>query len=357
MSPVEMNERVDTFTSLVQFRTSLIHEMLASLHTLVARRRLIPWVDRAKAMFDKSFWVELDALYRPFEDGALFFELPVGFSNNHDIPGFIQYVRDMRPATFVFYFIGRVIPLADLERHDLDRKYIVDNVNRFFDLRKHSPCTYVDTLDVLLDDIPDFQARLTRLWEHYWHTFFQGQVSELSERWTAAIDDKQHILTHRGGEALLEVVTGRAHIPDPLPPDHPVREITFIPLYFGTAASYMFYGYGNVTLLFNSEATQARLSAIEQGKNEALDVARILGDDTRLAILKLISQHRGSINGKKIAERLGLSPSTVSRQLTQLRDSGLVIEEKQDDQSINYRLVPEVITELPKKLLDYLYEG
>ncbi len=61
------------------------------------------------------------------------------------------------------------------------------------------------------------------------------------------------------------------------------------------------------------------------------------------------------MHGKRIAETLELSPSAVSRQLAQLRDSGLIVEEHHGDQTVTYSLVTDVITTLPEKILDYLF--
>ena len=95
---------------------------------------------------------------------------------------------------------------------------------------------------------------------------------------------------------------------------------------------------------------QARVTELEKHKDEAVEVARSLSDPTRLRILKLIAEHSWHWHGKKIAEKLDLSPSTVSRQLTQLRDSGLLIEERHDDQTVTYRLVEDAIKTLPEKI-------
>jgi DNA-binding transcriptional ArsR family regulator len=117
----------------------------------------------------------------------------------------------------------------------------------------------------------------------------------------------------------------------------------------------MFYGYGNVTILFDSEMTEARLAEIERGKEQAINSLKALGDNSRLDILRLIAHSEGKIHGKKIAESLSLSASAVSRHLTQLKDAGLIAEESQDNRTITYRLQKDTITGLPDKLLDYLY--
>jgi DNA-binding transcriptional ArsR family regulator len=79
-----------------------------------------------------------------------------------------------------------------------------------------------------------------------------------------------------------------------------------------------------------------------------------LGDGSRLDILRLIARHESRMNGKRIAEKLNLSASAVSRHLAQLKEAGLILEETQDNRTITYRLQRETITTLADRVLDYL---
>src|SRR5262249_32287576 len=118
--PVEVIESPDVITSMVRFRTSPVYEMMVSLHTLVAGRRHQELANAARTALGAEFLSELDALYRPFQEGVVLFELPVNYDNHEDVLGFIQYVRAMDPATFIFYFIGRILPLDLLKQTHTD---------------------------------------------------------------------------------------------------------------------------------------------------------------------------------------------------------------------------------------------
>jgi DNA-binding transcriptional ArsR family regulator len=353
--PVEIIETTDALTHLVQFRSSPVYEMIVSLHTLVAGRRHLDWAAKARAALGADLWAELEAIYRPFQEGVVLFEFPVDYADHQDVPGFIDYVRAMDPATFVFYLIGRIIPPYELKRYKLDPEFVADRLNHWCETTSHPHYPYLDAIKKLLLDVPAFQTRLTDLWERYWTEFFQDEVKPLAAHWSQAIADKEHLLARQGGTALFDFITGKKRMPDNLPSDYPVKAIVCVPIYFVTAPSYLFFGYGNVTVLFNSEATLARISEIEQRKDQALLVTKALSDTTRLNIMKLIAGHDGFMHGKRIAEKLDLSPSSVSRQLAQLRDSGLVSEERHDDQTVTYWLIKDAITSLADKILDYLY--
>jgi DNA-binding transcriptional ArsR family regulator len=116
----------------------------------------------------------------------------------------------------------------------------------------------------------------------------------------------------------------------------------------------MFYGYGNVTVLFDSERTQARIAEIEQGKERALAVLKALSDSSRLDLLRVITQKEGQLNGKKIAEHLNLSASAVSRHLAQLKDAGVILEDTGDNRAVTYRIQWDALRDLPDLLQDFL---
>src|SRR5258708_8077466 len=209
--PVEVIESPDTITSMVQFRTSTVYDMMVSLHTLVAGRRHPELASAALTALGPDFLSELDALYRPFQEGIVLFEIPVNYENHEDVPGFIRYVRDMDPATFIFYFIGRIIPLDILKRTHVDPQVVITGLDEYCNMTGHPPCSYVPELRDILPNIPAFQVRLAALWERYWNDFFHEQIEPLRGRWSQAITEKESILTRSGGRAL-------SHLTTPIPP-------------------------------------------------------------------------------------------------------------------------------------------
>ncbi len=350
--PVETFEATDPMTAMVQFQTSAVYEMLVSLDTLVKAQRHLEWVEKTRALLGPDFVAELTALHK----GSFHFniEAAVDYPDHHDVPGFIDYLRKMDAATFVFYLIGRVVSLEQIVAMNLNVDRIMKQVNDYYEGRH--PITDESGLREAIANAASYQTRLCDLLQHYWTTFFYGEVPQLSARWANAIAEKQRVIARDGGQALLELVTSRQYtLPDPLPAGHPITEIVCVPVYFVSSQSYHFFGYGNVTILFDSERTEAQVTQTNRAKDEALETTKALGDNTRLNILRLIAQYGDEMHGKSIAHKLNLSPSAVSRQLAQLRDGGLIAEEHHDNQTVTYRLLRETLTSLPDKILDYLY--
>lgn len=81
------------------------------------------------------------------------------------------------------------------------------------------------------------------------------------------------------------------------------------------------------------------------------DAFKALADPTRRDILRLLKD--GPKTSGEIAEYFPLSWATVSRHLGQLRDSGLIISERQGQQII-YELNTTVFDDLIEHLLDWV---
>ena len=353
--PLQVIEETDPLTNLIRFQTSPVYEMIISLQTLIKPGRHIAWAESTRAALSPDFEQELRAVYEPFWKGIVFFELAVDYADHHDVTGFIEYVRHMAPVDFMFYIVGRIISREAIAATGLVYETLLDVLQT----SASAPCwvCHEVPLNEILVDIPAFQHRLADLWQRYWDAFFAQVVFDMAPHWDEALHDKHNMLARLGGQGLLEKVAHKKHLPELLPPDQPITEIVFIPLYKIASSAFMFYGYGNVTVLFDSEQTESRLAEIERGKQQAVAVLKALGDPSRLDILRLVAHFEGSIHGKKIAAKLELSASAVSRHLNQLKDAGLLMEETADNRTITYRLQRDVITSLPERLLDYLYSG
>jgi DNA-binding transcriptional ArsR family regulator len=351
--PIQVIEDTNSITNLIRFQTSAVYELIISLHTLLYSGQQKNWISTTRATLPPEFFDELAEIYEPFFKGALFFELAIDYPDHDDVPGFIDYVRRMDPVTFLFYIVGRIVTRDEIARTKFD-------LDALHDLLLTSPafaeCFCDDVpMDRILHDVPAFQHRLADFWQWYWDLYFCAVLTDLAPHWTHAINEKTNILARLGGEGLLEHIANKTTLPAPMPSDHPITEVVFIPLYLIPVPAYFFYGYGNVTVLFDSERTESRLEELKQTKEQMLNLLKALGDNSRLDILRLIALSEGQYSGKKIAARLKLSASAVSRHLAQLKEVGLISEASEDNRTITYHFQSDAVKSLPDKLLDLLY--
>lgn len=353
--PLHGIEVTDEITSMIRFRTSVVYEMLISLSTLLDGRRHIAWANKVRETLTVDFWDELRTVVEPFHQGRDLLELAVYYHNHDDVPGFINYVRTMDKPTFIFHLVGRVIPLSTLKKIELTVPSLTHQLEHSEPSYYQYFCEHVP-MDKVLEDIPAFQNRLADLWQAYWDKFFRSEVSSFYPVWEKGLVDKEELMARSGGRALLDQLLVNKKLPQPLPMDQPFTEIALVPVHLISGHMTMFFGYGNITILFDAERTTARLEQIEEAKEETLATLKALADATRLKILQLIARSDGKMNGKKIAEMLNLSASAVSRHLAQLKDGGLITEESLDNRIIMYWLKKDVIASLPDRLLEYLFD-
>jgi len=350
--PFEVIDALDPLTPLVDLHTSPVYELVMSVHTLLKpSRQHEAWARRARVSLSVELFDELTYLYQNFGEGKLYLELPVDYPDHDNVPGFLDYVRNLSDADFMFYIVGRTVSRDVIATmlHDASavRQAILSAVGEHFEW-------YAQYLKPVMADIAGLRNRLVDAWQAYWTTFFQREVKQFEPLWAAGLQEKSSILSREGGRALYEKVTGRTELPHELPPNTPFRSITFTPVCLLPSRVYLFFGYGNITVLFDPQFTEDRRIAVERGTQEAIATIKALDDETRLKILQMIAQRGDKYHGKAIAEKLNISASAVSRHLALLREGNLIAEEPHDN-LIRYRFQRETLTALVDKLLDYLY--
>lgn len=349
--PFEVIDALDPYTAMVEFKTSAVYEMVISIASIFKPMHgQEAWSHKANAEVAPDLLKELTYIYQEFEEGRLYFELPVDYPDHSNVPGFFDYVRGLSDLDFVFYLVGRILPRKDLARLMAKPAALKAAITRTEDRYDW----YGRKLDPILADIPAFRNRLVDVWQAYWETYFQHEILALQPIWAIGLEDKKNILSREGGRGVLERIRGKADLPPELPPGVPFTSITLIPVCLLPSRAFQFFGYGNITILFDPQYTEERRIALQAAKDEAVSTLKALDDETRLKILHLITRHGSSLHGKSIAERLGISASAVSRHLALLKDGKLILEEPQKN-LITYRFQKETLEGLVDKLLDYLY--
>lgn len=82
--------------------------------------------------------------------------------------------------------------------------------------------------------------------------------------------------------------------------------------------------------------------------NKIVEFHKALGDLTRVRIIALLQ--KGPLNGQAIAEKLGLTPPTITHHITKLREVGL-IKERRDKNTIFFSLNTKILEMSAKGIL------
>lgn len=341
----------DTFSRLIRFQTSPLLECLVSLQAAVHPWQHQDWGLKVKEQLGEDYINEVSELYNGFHLGCDFTELFIDYDDHGDIIGFFEYVENLTDRDFLFYTLGRVYP----------REMIPDTISAstFDDLIK-SPSDLptpqnIESYRTWTEDLETLRSKLLRFWRVYWNDLFASEVDACRPYWTESLREKEELLGLKGGMALYENVTGYKDLPEQLPADQPYTDIAIIPIYRSTRRRSVFYGYGNITILYDCRLTRAQEEKNAREMQNTIQLLKALADENRMKILKLIADAEHSYNGKGISEKIGLSPSVVSRHLSQLRDAGLISEHSCDNRNITYSFKREAVTDLPQAIFRYLH--
>ncbi|MCG8452960.1 MAG: ArsR family transcriptional regulator [Spirochaetales bacterium] len=338
--------------AMAVFAASPLHEMLVSLQQLS-----MPWCppnihEPVKNQLGSSFREQVEALYKPFNHGVIFTEFACAWEDYHDVSGFLSWVKAMPLRDFVWYLLGSLPEYSKLssEPHIQEIAKIIEEWGDCHDARWYMDLRWAE-------NIPQFRLDLLDLWTTYWEQVFSQEIPALKQSWEGSIRENGNDLSRLGIEGMYKRLCGDKPIPDPLPHWQPFKRVEFIPSSrMQSCRSVTFYRDGKMVVLYNGNRVEESLKARRELKEGVLEVFKALGDDKRLRMLKYIALNEQVVNGKWLAQRLGLCSSVVSRHLSRLKAAGLIQEHTKDNRNYTYSLVRERITSLGQNLVAYILD-
>jgi DNA-binding transcriptional ArsR family regulator len=162
-------------------------------------------------------------------------------------------------------------------------------------------------------------AAKERLFEiaHGWYDeVFREQEQYIMPILARDVEAKRALQATHTPEQLIEICTGWEYVPEP-----GVRRIILIPSYVsrpfnGDAES------GDTRIFFYPSADESILADASAPPIPLLRLAKALGDERRLRILKKLSNESYTL--QELADEFGVAKTTIHHHLIQLRSAGLV---------------------------------
>lgn len=124
----------------------------------------------------------------------------------------------------------------------------------------------------------------------------------------------------------------------------PYEKFVFIPSYFIPRKAVRFFDKDQL-LIYSPEYE-------EVGRKDIIKILKIISDDTRFEIIELLSKNK-VMNGKELANAIGLSTPTISHHIEQLKEAGFLNEERfknSKNYSVNQNAVSNFIKYLSNSL-------
>jgi len=217
--------------------------------------------------------------------------------------------------------------------------------------------------ELLLADPAAFAQQFARLLEEYWHASFGVEWRSVEPRLRAAVSDSTELMAASGVWSVLgrlpqrcRVQPARRELQIDLPHDHAVdvtdrQPLLLVPsLFVWPELRVNCDGPWPITLVY-AAPQQAREAQPRRPPEELLVALRALADDTRLRVLKLISERPRST--QELAPLVGLSPAGLSKTLGRLTDAGLVTS-RREGYYVVYSLAPERLDEVSAAIEGFL---
>ncbi len=344
--PLQQDSTMDALNRIAVFKVSPLHEMLVSLESLS-----MPWcppelVEGADKVLGTKFRDELKSLYMPFNHGAILAEFAFAWDNHEDIPGFLKWVRGMSDQDFTWYVLGRLPDLKGMpESINVSAiSGIIEDWGKSCDAQWYMDLGWAE-------DVGSFRRALTDLWERYWTEVFRSETLRLRETWERSIRDKGRLLSSLGGRSFYEELCHGKKIPDPFPAGMPYETVEFVPsCRMNHSRSVYYYGWGKLTVIYNCSSSDEELAQFKHLREDLLKKFKSLADEKRLKILRLVAMNEKVVNGKWLAAHLELSPSVVSRHLSQLKSAGFIDEHSSDNRNITYSIKWDPVRKLGEHL-------
>jgi len=329
----------------VEIATSSLFEMMACLrkcYILSGRIDCEPYLPTVR--FDDFFKKNeklIKKFYGRYEYGAQLAEFLVGISAPHTFNNLMEYINNVSKYEFLYYLFGRYISREEVE-------FLLNNsMSPLDDIRNK-----ITSLGGLInpeqlefaEHYDQFFAELVYLWKSFYKHCYFDLESKLGSLWDIANKRLAKDLKHLGIEKVVRKLLYDYKVPEQFP-NKETKLIKFYPSYFVSPKFILIWAFGELHIIYDLkhyinendiyfEENKVNILNYDQNKiNHVSDIAKSLSEVVRIKILLFIANEE-KIKSQEIANKLNITPATVSRHLSLLKQSNLIFEHKENGYNI-----------------------
>jgi len=251
----------------------------------------------------------------------------------------LKKIKGYDRANFIYTFMGEELPL------DLIQELCEDNkaLRRFLSGKEKSLGNSIELLERLFYDTETLRNDMLGLLKDLDCNQFDslikaqsGYYGRLEEEVRGALQGKNYLDFSQEfyGKKFLRI--------------YDFKDYLFVPSYFLRPNKMRFFNFSTQIIIYSAD--DESLKKQEMG-DKISNVLKVVSDRTRLEIMRELSYGPGY--GKTLAEKLGLTGSTISHHLDQLKETGLVTEERIKNIkyfTVNQRELEKALAELNEYL-------
>ena len=169
---------------------------------------------------------------------------------------------------------------------------------------------------ILSLDAATVKERLLNIVKGWYDEVFHEQEPQILPILAGDVEAKRALQSTHSPEQLIEMCTGWEYVPEP-----GIRRVLLIPSYVTRPLNNDAES-GDTRLFFYPVADESLLADASAPPAHLLRLAKALGDERRLRMLKMLSSGRYTL--QELADAFGVAKTTIHHHLIQLRSVGLV---------------------------------
>lgn len=231
-----------------------------------------------------------------------------------DVELLLKRIKSYEQANFIFTFIGEELPLETVQELCGDPEGLQELLRD----KEKSLSNDTGILEQLFYQTDAFRNRVLELLRDMNNKQFDNIIKNQAVYYSRLANEVKEKLAGKHPLDFSQEFYGKKfrRIYD-------FRDYLFIPSYFMKPGKMRFFNFNTQIIIFSSD--EESMKKLETG-DRVSGMLKIVSDRTRLEILRELSS--GPAYGKTLAEKLGLTGSTISHHMDQLKELGLVTEER-----------------------------
>ncbi len=231
-----------------------------------------------------------------------------------DVELLLKRIKGYDRTNFIYTFIGEELSIESIQALCGDSVAL----HKLLSGQENSISNSTEMLEHLFYETEEFKNAVLELLRGLDNKHFDSLIKNQSAYYSSLADEVKEKMEGKNPLDFSQEFYGKKfrRIYD-------FKDYLFIPSYFLRPGKIRFFNFNTQIIIFSADNDS--LKKLETGERIS-NVLKVVSDRTRLEILRELTSRPGY--GKALAEKLGLTTSTISHHLDQLKEVGLVTEER-----------------------------
>lgn len=256
-----------------------------------------------------------------------------------DVELLIKRIKGYDNTNFIYTFIGEELSIEDIHTLCGDP----EKLRKILSGKENKISNDIEVLKYLFYETEKFRNSMTELLHELNNKYFDSLVKDQAAYYSSMTEDIKEEMEGKSPLDFSQELYGKK-----FRRVYDFKDYLFVPSYFFRPNKMRFFNFNTQIIIFSADNEDMK----KLGTGDRIsNVLKVVSDRTRLEILRELSIESGY--GKTLAEKLKLTTSTISHHLDQLKEVGLVTEERIKNIkyfNVNKKEVEKVLKELKEYL-------